>query len=299
MSSRFRKVDSMNDKPNKEATSTSVGPRHIAPGHKWDDFDDVPDHQRKSNRMKRVLIIVLLLALCAVAAVGYFAYQIIITSQDTLTQQPNTTDVDAVREEGHESSETGVVAQKTKVPNLIGLFGKTREEAIKAIGHGATVTKTTDGEEGSDVKEMVSLELSEEPGDTKSGTPTVYLGLNEDGTVIRAGYSAATASLGYGALSLQDIVLNEHVVERVLVDCGLIVENGSVVLPENPADYQTYATDGTTLVRESVKFNGDAPSAQGSAYTWDSVLTYDYTAANVSGNLADTVRQLYIYVQQA
>ena len=54
------------------------------------------------------------------------------------------------------------------------------------------------------MKKSVTVALTAEPADSRSGTPTVYLGLDADGKVIQAGYSAATASLGYGSLSFAD-----------------------------------------------------------------------------------------------
>ena len=56
-------------------------------------------------------------------------------------------------------------------------------------------------EEGNPIKTEVRVALTDEPADTRTGTPTLYLGLDEDGAVVQAGYSAGTASLGYGTLS--------------------------------------------------------------------------------------------------
>ncbi|MEG1042436.1 MAG: hypothetical protein RSE94_21195, partial [Pseudomonas sp.] len=81
-------------------------------------------------------------------------------------------------------------------------------------------------------------------------------------------------------------------------EAGLVIPAGSVVLPKDKAAYCTYATDGTTLVKENCPFSG-AAEVNGARYTWSAVLTYDYTAANASGNLADTIRQVYIYINAA
>ena len=86
--------------------------------------------------------------------------------------------------------------------------------------------------------------------------------------------------------------------ENTLTDAGLIVEQGTVQLPEDASDYQTYGSDGTTLEKEKVNFDGTAKDAEGKEYKWSSVLTYDYSSANASGNLADTVRQIYITVKK-
>ena len=101
------------------------------------------------------------------------------------------------------------------------------------MGRGATVTATREvNEEGNPIKTSLTVALTEEPADTRSGTPTVYLGLDEEGKVVQAGYSAPLASLGFGSLSFADAVSNEHVVEKTLQEAGIPVEEGAAVLPE-------------------------------------------------------------------
>ena len=48
-------------------------------------------------------------------------------------------------------------------------------------------------------------------------------------------------------------------------------------------------------MKESCSFNGTA-DIDGAAHEWSSVLLYDYTTANASGNLADTIRTIYVYI---
>ena len=132
----------------------------------------IPAYQRKSRRMRRVLIAIVVLLILLI----------------------------------------GATAKKTNVPNLAAVLGMTKDEAIAALKHGATETTSKEvNEEGNPVKTNVTVALTDEPADTRSGTPTVYLGLNEDGAVVQAGYSAATASLGYGSLSFVDAVKNEGI----------------------------------------------------------------------------------------
>ena len=41
----------------------------------------------------------------------------------------------------------------------------------------------------------------------------------------------------------------------------------------------------------------DGPATGGGAErAWSAVLSYDYTLANTTGNLADTMRTIYVYV---
>ena len=92
-----------------------------------------------------------------------------------------------------------------------------------------------------------------------------------------------------------DAVKNEHIVEKTLREAGVNVADGSAKLPSDKTSYSTYASDGTTLVKENCSFNGTV-DINGAAHTWSSVLMYDYSTANASGNLADTVRIIYIYI---
>ncbi|MEG1517645.1 MAG: histone-lysine N-methyltransferase [Raoultibacter sp.] len=258
---------------------------------------ELPLHQKKSRRMRRLLIVVVALLVILMGALAYLTFMLMQETQNAAIQQV-TQDVEAVGKEDAKDASTATT-KKTTVPVLMGVFGKTQDEAVKAIGHGAIAsTSTAINEEDNPVKTKVAVALTDEPADTRSGTPTVYLGLNEGGQVVQAGYSAATASLGYGSLSFIDAVQTEHVIEKTLNEAGLPIPVGSVALPADKTTYASYATDGTTLVKENCPFSGTA-EVNGAKYTWSSVLTYDYTAANASGNLADTIRQIYIYINAA
>ena len=184
------------------------------------------------------------------------------------------------------------------MPDLTGLLGKTQDEAIAAIGGGALVTANREvNDEGSAIKTNLNVALTEEAADSKTGTPTVYLGLDKDGKVIQVGYSASASALGFGSLSFADAVNNEHVVEKTLARVGVNVPEGSAKLPENKSEYSTYASDGTTVVRERCSFEGSAEVA-GTDCTWSAVLSYDYTTQVVTGNLNDTVRIIYVYITE-
>lgn len=281
--------------------------RHTAPSRadkkarKKQEIEALPEHQRKSHRTRRVLIAIIILLVFILGGLGYLGYQLFTTSNSVLTQQANesATDVKSVSTAQTATKDASTAnTKKTDVPGLVKFIGATQENAVKLLGHGSTVSLSADvNEEGNPVKKRVSVVLTDEPADAKSGTPTVYLGLNEEGLVIMAGYSAATASLGYGSLSFADAITNEHVIEKTLNEAGLNLPDDTVTLPAR-STYSTYASDGMTLVKENCSFNGTT-SVNGVNYNWSSVLVYDYTAANASGNLADTVRQIYVYVNAA
>ena len=254
-------------------------------------------HLQKSRRVRRVLVIIVALLVVLACALGYFAFQLWNESsramvQQTQAQQQSTDVGNLSQDNSGKDAASATTAKKTEVPNLVGVLGQTQDAAITALAHGATVTSSKDvNEEGNAVKKSVTVALTAEPADSRSGTPTVYLGLDADGKVIQA----ATASLGYGSLSFADAVKNEHIVEKTLREAGVNVTDGSAKLPSDKTSYSTYASDGTTLVKENCSFNGTV-DINGAAHTWSSVLMYDYSTANASGNLADTVRIIYIYI---
>ena len=167
-------------------------------------------HLKKSRRVRRVLVIIVALLAVLACALGYFAFQLWNESsramvQQTQAQQQSTDVGNLSQDNSGKDAASATTAKKTEVPNLVGVLGQTQDAAITALAHGATVTSSKDvNEEGNAVKKSVTVALTAEPADSRSGTPTVYLGLDADGKVIQAGYSAATASLGYGSLSFAD-----------------------------------------------------------------------------------------------
>lgn len=260
--------------------------------------EEVPAYLMKSRRMRRILTVAIIVLLVLLVVGAVLVWQLVQTANTAATQQAQNTPQDVSEVLGGDaatdaSTET---ARTTTVPDLVSLLGMTQDEAVDALQHGAQVSSSHDvNEEGNPIKKDVRIALTAEPADTRSGTPTVYLGLDEDGAVIQAGYSVATSSLGYGSLSFSDAVGNEHIVEKTLQEAGVPVEEGAAVLPEDKADYSTYDSDGTTLTREYCSFSGSV-DIDGAAHDWSAALSYDYSMANATGNLADTIRTVYVYV---
>lgn len=253
-------------------------------------------YMQRSSRMRKVLIVIIILLIILLGAVGFFGFQIFQSAQDAAVQQTQTTEIDAIANEDSGSDASAPTSKKTTVPNLVSLLGHTQEEAVTMLAHGAEVTRSMEvNEEGNPARLEIQIALTEEPSDSRSGTPTVYASLNEEGVIIETGYSAATSSLGYGSVSFADAVQNEHIVEETLAEAGLIVSYGTAQLPADKMEYSTYDTDGTTLVKEYCSFQGSG-MADGVEHHWDAILSYDYSVANATDNLNDTIRTIYIYV---
>lgn len=273
------------------ASELDSGARHAKPPQ--------PEYMRKSKRMRKILLAVIIVLIALIVAGCVLGYQLFQTASTAATQQTQAQNVSSATftDEGATKDASTATAKTTTVPDLVSLLGLNTDQAIEAIQHGAQVTSSVEvNEEGNPIRTEVRLGLSAEPSDAKSGTPTVYLSLDENGTIIQSGYSVGTSALGYGSLSFSDAISNEHLIEKTLDEAGLKVEEGSVVLPEDKMVYSTYASDGTTLTRENCSFEGTGVTSAGATLPWNAVLSYDYTTANATGNLADTIRTVYVYI---
>lgn len=250
---------------------------------------------RRSSKMRKLYVVIIVLLVIVVAAIGFLAVNIIWTADNSATQQTQATSTDLTDGADVDDAKDNETPNTT-VPNIVELLGKTRKQAISMIGHGADVVSSRKvKDEDSDIRRELRIELTDEPSDGKSGAPTVYLSLNKSGKVVHAGYSVATASLGYGSASFSDTVESEHIVENTLGEAGLNVELGSAALPEEVTDYTSYSSDGSTVTKEYCSFAGKG-TASGKTYDWEAVLSYDYTVANASENLNDTLRTIFVYV---
>lgn len=260
-------------------------------------------HQKKSKRTRVALIVVSVVLVVLIAVLAYFAFLLYQEASDVASQASNSTAT--TLKDAAEASDAKKQGSRLTAPNLVALLGLSQDEAITKVGRGATVSNSTDitqetGEGDSKTTEVVgktvTVALTEQQADSKGNTPSVYLTLDKDGKITQAGYSAPMSTLGYGDVSFSDAVQEKHVVETLLGDAGLTVEKGSVVLPSSD-EYRTYADDGKTISQEQYTFQGTATAASdGAEHAWQCRLNYDYSAANVSNNLADTLRLFYVYV---
>lgn len=260
-------------------------------------------HQRKSKRTRVALIVVSVVLVALMAALGYFAY-LLYQEASSVANEAGSSNSSTLKDVV-EATDAKKQGSRLTAPNLVALLGATQDEAIDKVGRGATLASSSDitqetGEGDSKTTEVVGktvvVALTEQQADAKGNTPSLYLTLDKDGKITQAGYSAPMSTLGYGDLSFSDAVVDKHVIETLLGDAGLTVVSGSIELPD-PKDYRSYANDGKTIAQEQYTFSGSAPSASdGTEHSWQCRLNYDYSAANVSNNLSDTLRLFYVYV---
>lgn len=251
------------------------------------------NRQRHNKRVRIALTFlatILVLMLIALIVVGVLMFlEADKKNVSTSAQQDSTTLLE-------DADEKEKVTATSEVVNLVSLLGLTKDEAVSHIGHGAVVESETPIEVGN-LKSEVVVPLTEEQGDPKRGTPTVVLRLNEGGQVGWASYTAPTSALGYGTISFVDAIQSAHVIQNSLRAAGLTDLNPAVLnAPTDSASYSTYDTDGKTLITEQTSFNGTGKQGDG-VYDWGATLTYDYSNANQSGNLADTIRRVSVSVE--
>lgn len=257
-------------------------PKHIS--------DDIPLYEKNAHAMRKNLkIAILILIILIVALCGSF-YFLTVNSNNVATQQSHTENADVNQIENGEASDSSN-KKSVSVPELNSYIGKNIDEVTSNIGHGAQISSDTPVEGDNPIKRVVKLTLSSDSGDSKSGTPTVVLNVGEDANILSLEYSAATKSLGFGAVSFRDALNNEHIIENVLRESGVNVVDGAASLGDDVAisDYTTYASDGIKTTKEERSFEGEADGAK-----WSARLTYDYTIGNATDNLSDTVRTIWI-----
>ncbi|MDO4443885.1 MAG: hypothetical protein Q4B69_08455, partial [Slackia sp.] len=197
----------------------------------------LPAHHKASRRMRIVLITVSAVLVLLIAALGYFAWMLFNETSDVAHQ--SATQVAKIEKgDSAATNDAGKSASSRKeTPRLVGLIGKTEDEAIDIIGRGATETsakditeETGEGEEKTTevVGRSVTLALTDETSDSKGNTPSVYLTLDTDGAIVEAGYSASVGSLGYGDVSFVDAVASEHIVENLVNAAGVEIDSDAV-----------------------------------------------------------------------
>ena len=265
--------------------------RHAAP------IPELSPRMKKSKRMRKTLVFIIILLVAVLGVVVYFGFRAFEDSQHEAAHQAQEQTAAPKEDIGSASQgDADSTTHLTEVPELTGLFGMNTKKAVKKIGHGAIVTSEQKSKgKDSAIKKEVTIALTEEPADSKTSTPKVYLGLDGSGNIVQVGYSASASALGFGSFSFSDAVNEKHVVEETFKLMGVDVPEGSASLPKDKKKYSTYGSDKTTVVKESYSFEGDT-EVDGAPCTWSAVLSYDYTTQILTGNLSDTVRVIYAYL---
>ena len=248
------------------------------------------DDPRNKKGLTWLIVCIVVFVLVAVG----LAVALVINAQSSLHMVAAQQDIE---EQNSKASEPLLTSPTTQVIDLVSLMGMSKDDAIQAIGHGATVQDLQTLSSLGFSNEITVL-LADEKGDLYSGTPTVTLGLDSEGNVAAASYEAPCALLGYGDVAFAPAVKQFHIVEFILDKVGLSsVQIGSVELPDSSA-YSTYESDQKTLAREHYSFTGNT-TQDDQAYSWEVTLDYDYSEANKESDLAYTVKRVSVAIMKA
>lgn len=274
-----------------------------------------PD-QRRSRRTRKILIVLIIMVALAIVATAV-AVALVSAGQkgaanERAVSESAAADQIALSQQGANDA-SSQTREGAEMPAIAGLVGLSLDDAVAGIGHGAQIVAdeqmdlddgeasegdASDESEANEPARMVTVELTEDPADTRTGIPTVYLGLDEEGAVVEAIFSSGLSQLGYAQMSFADAVTSARVVDNVLAEAGIAVDSSAVALPVDPAAYTTYAADGSSVKSESYAFTGtcDVP---GQACAWTVELAYDYSAAASSGDVSNVVRRITLTVELA
>lgn len=244
-------------------------------------------HYRSRLKARIALVCIVIAVLLAVVCVSL----VLINQVSERQSYAHAAQDDAALLEEEENS-TEVTRATYPIVNLVDLMGMTQDQTINALGHGATVERTSSLDAMGYAKE-VTIALADERASVYAGTPTVVVWLNSQGQVQSASYQAPTSLLGYGSLSFISAIEDEDIVDYVLSSVGLTSFDTSQLALPDKSQYSTYESDRKTLASEEYTFSGQG-SAADQAYTWSVMLTYDYTQANETGNLANTIKQVHV-----
>jgi len=259
---------------------------------KTDDSKNEPRFIKEAKRRRRRLtLIIIALVIVVLGLLAGGAFMFMQTQQNASNTAKSSTEAQLSANTDSKTTSN----MKVEVPNIVQYIETNLNYVLDNIGHGAQLAATyeIDTKEAKYHTEQ-TIDLTADAKDDKYGYPQVFLSYNWSGSLIRTGYSATISQLGYGVISIDELVNNQHAVEKTLKGAGFNVEEGTVVLPTDKSSYQTYDANGK-LSRELVDFTGKASTTTGKTYTWEAAVMYDYTTSNATGNLADTLRQIYVY----
>jgi hypothetical protein len=256
----------------------------------------VEAHSKPMRKRHKGLIAAIIVIIILLAALCFAGWRLLVAANDAARDSADAPEARPTIEVDDETSSSTFEVQAVDLTALIGL---SQDDAVSALGDGATVVATTSSTtEGDNPQTTTYVTVNLPVTSTTRGqtTPSVYLTVGPDGLVSSAGYSNTLRQLGFNDASFVDAVNEQHAIELVVRACGIVVPDGVAVLPDDVGEYRTYADDGTTVRQDQYTFTGTDSSSDGIRYDWTCRLTFDYTAANLSNDLSDTVNQIYVTV---
>lgn len=254
------------------------------------------NHSQKARKRLMVVIGVLLVALVALVCATVFIFM-----QSSEQAKEEAAHQGAASIEQHNTADARFQGSKSvQVPKLASLLGMSKEDALKALGDKAVVgSEAESSEESSKAVKTLTIPLAlDDEEDHHTAAPVVYLGLDADDKVVSVGFGSSTTLLGFAPTSFVDAIKSEHIIEKLMSEAGFTLEGDQIKLPEKSEDYTQVNAETGVVENEQYSFNGTLKHND-MELTWSATLSYDYSAANASGNLNDTIRQIVISVSEA
>lgn len=258
---------------------------------------EVERQKKKSKRTRRLFIAIAILLVLII--IGVAAYSVLLaqnasqSGQETL--ESDSSDVDTLGSESGTEVATEDVVEDVVVPDLTKLFGVSSAEALKLLPQGTIVSAIDNLEDPANpVKSEQTIKVGVAKDGKTEGPMKVFLGMDSNDIVIKAGFVTTIESLGYGLLSFADVINNEHIINATFEKAGIILAE-PVELSSSATDYATFDDKGN-LMTEKGAFEG-ACDVAGVTHPWYATVVYDYKLYNATGKISKTQRDIYIYVE--
>lgn len=253
--------------------------------------------RRKAARSrKRMITLAVVLSIIIVVAAAAVIIYLNVRSSSADTSTTST-----ALEEGSVNDETTSTTTLTSVPNLAGLFGKTTDQAVTALGSKATLSGVAAASDPANpnVVSLATVLIAPDQQSTSAKSTTeaadVYLSIDANGQVIGVLYSAPLDNIGYGYALFKNLLADSDFVVSTLTSAGCKVNTFAPQVPVESA-YQTMSTDASgnqVLSKESYTYSGQTGLTTAPT-NWSITYTYDYSISTVSGQPEDATRSIRI-----
>ena len=258
---------------------------------------EVERQKKKSKRSRRIFIAITIFLILIIIGVVAYSMQLANNASQSgqKTLETESRDVDTLGSESGTEVVSEVVVEDVVVPDMSKLFGLSSAEAEKLLPSETIVSAIASLDDPANpVKSEQTIKVGVTDGGKKEGPMKVFLGMDSNAIVIKAGLSTTVESLGYGLLSFADVINNEHIINATFEKAGITLDE-TVVLSSPAKDYATFDDKGN-IMTEKGTFEGECNIA-GVMHPWYATVVYDYKLYNATGKISKTQRDIYIYVE--
>lgn len=244
---------------------------------------------KKSKRTKVILIVVIAVLVVAIGVLGYFAYNLYQSAnnknQTGITSSTNITDSSVIDTEAPQIIEY----QKTTIPKLSTLFGKTTDEVSSALGAGFQLVKidTVKDDGNPDIVKLATYTFAPQtvngadPEVVAALIPTeaIYASLDSNDKVIDIYYICDLSLLDVPESSFDDLLASDWLVVNSLKTAGVTPLDFAYEVPDAEACivYDNPKSQNRLVTKQTQIFSGRSTS-QDLPTVWTMTVTYDFGA---------------------